>query len=118
MASSTITPSSEEQPFKISIPDDQIELLHKKLALTVLPDELEDAGRDYGVPLADIKRLLARWQSGYDWRKCEQELNDEMPWQFQRDISVDNFGSLKIHYIHKKSEVANAIPLLFVHGCK
>lgn len=113
-----VIPNESEQPFKIQISDDQLELLQKKLALTVLPDELEDAGRDYGVPLGDIKRLLARWQSGYDWRKYEKELNDELPWQFQRDISVDNFGSLNIHYVHKKSEVANAIPLLFIHGCE
>ena len=25
---------------------------------------------------------------------------------------------LGIHYIHKKSDVQNAIPLSFVHGCK
>ncbi|KAF8872227.1 Alpha/Beta hydrolase protein [Infundibulicybe gibba] len=50
---------------------------------------------EYGAPLADMRRLLP---------------------QFTRDIDVEGFGSLNIHYIHKRSEVANAIPLLFVHG--
>ncbi|KAF8158464.1 Alpha/Beta hydrolase protein [Crassisporium funariophilum] len=104
-----------ETPFRIEVSDDKIELLKKKLALTTFPDELEDAGRDYGVPLADIQRLVSHWKDGYDWRKYEKELNEELP-QFKRDIDVDGFGTLGIHYVHKKSEIVGAIPLLFVHG--
>ncbi|PPQ92837.1 hypothetical protein CVT25_004325 [Psilocybe cyanescens] len=113
--SSNAVPDASITPFKINIPDERIEFLHKKLALTTLPDELEDAGRDYGVPLADVQRLVARWKSGYNWRKYEKELNDELP-QFLTDIDVVGHGTLKIHFVHKKSEVAGAIPLLFVHG--
>ncbi|KAK1225922.1 hypothetical protein PQX77_011120 [Marasmius sp. AFHP31] len=112
--------------FKISVPDSQISLLKQKLELTRLPDEIDDAGWDYGVPLADIKRLVARlrltrpisrtrWKNGYDWRKHEKQLNDEMP-QFTRDIEVDGYGTLNIHYVYKRSEAKGAIPLLFVHG--
>ncbi|KAF8872229.1 Alpha/Beta hydrolase protein [Infundibulicybe gibba] len=71
---------------------------------------------EYGAPLADMRRLVAHWKDGYDWRKHEARLNEQLP-QFTRDIDVEGFGSLNIHYIHKRSEVANAIPLLFVHGC-
>ncbi|KAF8890006.1 Alpha/Beta hydrolase protein [Gymnopilus junonius] len=86
----------------------KIEFLRKKLALTRLPDELEDAGRDY-------ERLLARWKDGYDWRIHEKKLNEELP-QFQKEIDVDGHGRLNIHFIHRRSEVEGAIPLLFVHG--
>ncbi|KAJ7484697.1 Alpha/Beta hydrolase protein [Mycena latifolia] len=105
----------EETPFKISIPDEKLSLLHKKLELTTLPDELADAGWDYGVPLVDVRRLVERWTNGYDWRKHEAQLNTELP-QFTRDIAVDGYGTLNIHYVHKKSEIAEAIPMLFVHG--
>ncbi|KAJ7863486.1 epoxide hydrolase N terminus-domain-containing protein [Mycena olivaceomarginata] len=64
-----------ESPFKISIPDALLDRLHQKLALTTLPDELEGAGWEYGVPLADVKRLVARWSNGYDWRHHEAQLN-------------------------------------------
>ncbi|KAF8194142.1 Alpha/Beta hydrolase protein [Pholiota molesta] len=104
-----------ETPFKIVVPDASIELLHKKLALTVLPDELDEAGWDYGAPLSDIRRLLTRWKDGYDWRKHEAQINDELP-QFTRDIEVEGFDTLNIHYVHQKSKVPDAIPLLFVHG--
>ena len=105
-----------EQPFKLSVPDSEIELLRKKLELTRLPDELEDAGWDYGVPLARVKRLVEHWKDGYDWRKAEAEINT-LP-QFTRDIEVEGFGALNIHYVHQRSTVENAIPLLFIHGCK
>ncbi|KAF5362873.1 hypothetical protein D9758_007066 [Tetrapyrgos nigripes] len=107
--------SSTEVPFKISVSDDQLDLLRKKLDLVTFPDELENAGWRYGAPLSDIKRLVARWKDGYEWRAEEAKLNEELP-QFTRDIEVKGHGTLNIHYVHKKSEVENAIPLLFVHG--
>lgn len=42
-------------------------------------------------------------------------MNSELP-QYTRDIDVDGFGTLNIHYVHKRSDEKNAIPLLFVHG--
>ncbi|KAL1950156.1 hypothetical protein VTO73DRAFT_5279 [Trametes versicolor] len=106
--------TSTEQPFTLSVPDADLNFLRKKLELVRLPDELDGAGWDYGVPLADIKRLVAHWKDGFDWRKAEAEIN-KLP-MFTRDIEVEGFGTLNIHYVHQKSEVKNAIPLLFVHG--
>ena len=114
---STQTASKSEVSFRIAVSDECHSILLRKLALTTLPDEIEDAGWDYGAPLADISRLVSRWKEGYDWRKYEAQLNDELP-QFTRDIEVDGHGTLNVHYVHKKSEIADAIPLLFVHGCE
>jgi len=108
--------TSTEIPFKVRIADETIYLLKQKLALTTFPDELDDARRDYGVPLADVKRLVNRWKDGYDWRRHEEDIN-ELP-QFKCMVDVGNFGQLEIHYVHKKSRVESAIPLLFVHGCQ
>ncbi|KAJ7430583.1 Alpha/Beta hydrolase protein [Mycena galericulata] len=104
-----------ETPFKISITDEKISLLRKKLELTTFPDELDNSGWTYGVPLADVRRFVERWKSGYDWREHESKLNSELP-QFTRDIEVEGHGMLNIHYIHKKSDTVGAIPLLFIHG--
>jgi len=106
---------SNEQLFQITIADDALAALKAKLELTTFPDELEDAGWEYGAPLADVQRLVARWKKGYDWRKYEAELN-RLP-MFTRDIEIDGFGTLNIHYVHQKSAVLEAIPLLFIHGC-
>ncbi|KAF9530635.1 alpha/beta-hydrolase [Crepidotus variabilis] len=104
-----------EIPFKIDVSEDQLSLLQRKLELATFPDELENVGRDYGPSLVDIKRLVARWQTGYDWKKHEAQLNESLP-QFKRKITVDGFRELDIHYVHKKSTVDGAIPLLFIPG--
>jgi hypothetical protein len=107
-----------ETPFTISVSDTQLSILQQKLALTTLPDELPDSGWDYGVPLADIQRLLSYWKEKYDWHKHEADINREMP-QFTRDIDIDgDFGKINVHYVHKRSEVDSAVPLLIVHGCE
>ncbi|KAK7685017.1 hypothetical protein QCA50_011852 [Cerrena zonata] len=106
---------SFEKPFRIAVPDSELELLRHKLLLTRFPDELENVGRLHGASLTDIKRLAQRWSSGFDWRTQEAKLNEELP-QYTRDIDVDGFGTLNIHYVHKRSTVSCAIPLLFVHG--
>lgn len=107
---------STETAFKLHVPQADLDLLHQKLALTRLPDELEGAGWDYGVPLAEVKRLVARWKDGFDWRAAEDKIN-ELP-MFTRDIEVEGFGALNMHYVHQRSTVDGAIPLLFCHGCE
>ena len=104
------------RPYKISVPDSELNALKVKLELTTLPDELESAGWQYGVPLAEVKRLVKYWINGYDWRTQEKAINDSLP-QFTRDIYVEGFGTLNIHFIHERSAEESAIPLLFIHGC-
>lgn len=102
-------------PFQISIPDAKIARLKQKLALTDYPTECDDADSwSRGPPLKDIKRLADRWAHGYDWRKAEQQLN-RLP-QYTLKIPIDGFGTFKIHFVHQRSSVKNAIPLCFVHG--
>ena len=110
---------SEEQSFTVSVPQSEIESLRMKLSLAAFPPAAPTSNDewDYGVPLEDVKRLVARWKEGYDWRAAEASLNAELP-QYTRSLEVDDFGTFTAHYVHKKSERANAIPLLFIHGCK
>lgn len=102
-------------PFKISIPQSQVDSLKTKLSLAEFPDELSNSQWDLGVPLSDMKRLVKAWES-WDWRQAEERLN-RIP-QYRTGIKVDGFEELDIHFVWQKSEVKNAIPLLFVHGCK
>ena len=105
---------SSIKPYKINVPQEKIDRLHKKLELCDFPDEIEGAEWEYGAPLADIKKLTQYWKEEYDWRKAEAELN-EIP-QFITDIDVDHFGTFNIHFVHRESKVKNAIPLIFLHG--
>ncbi|KAI5829925.1 alpha/beta-hydrolase [Schizophyllum commune Tattone D] len=106
---------SSPSPFKIAVSEEKLALLRAKLELVTWPDELEDAGSDYGAPLALVKRLTERWTTGYDWRAQEAAINAELP-QFTIDLEVEGHCPLNIHFVHQRSEVGSAIPLLFVHG--
>ena len=103
-------------PYLISVSDEQIAFLKAKLEQSRFPDELDEAGWAYGVPLEDVKRLAARWKDGYNWKEHEERLNRTLP-QFTVDLPIEGFGLLNIHFVHKRSTVVNSIPLLFVHGC-
>jgi pimeloyl-ACP methyl ester carboxylesterase len=58
------------------------------------------------------------WQDKYSWREEEARINAALP-QFTTLIDVDDgFGTLNIHFVHKRSSKhgQEGIPLLFVHG--
>ncbi|KIJ55979.1 hypothetical protein M422DRAFT_123158, partial [Sphaerobolus stellatus SS14] len=61
--------------------------LSKKLDHTRFPGKLDESGWAYGVPLEDVKCLIARWKDDYDWREHEDSLNKTLP-QFIVDIPV------------------------------
>ncbi|KZT38087.1 alpha/beta-hydrolase [Sistotremastrum suecicum HHB10207 ss-3] len=107
--------STRPVPYKLAISENDVQALKSKLAATRFPDELEGVQWDYGVPLADMKRLVRYWQDGYDWRRHETHINETFP-QFTIDIKVDGFGVLNIHHVHQRSKSEHAIPLLFSHG--
>lgn len=103
-------------PYTINVPASAIEGLQQKLALASFPDELDGSDWDYGVPLEEVRRLAHYWQTTFDWRKQEAELN-KLP-QFRTSIAADGYEHLDIHFVHQRSQNPNAIPLLFVHGCE
>ena len=110
-----IMTSSAIKPFSIAVPDEKLQRLKQKLALADFPNEIEGVEPwSQGPPVADIKRLTSYWANEFDWREIESKLN-QFP-QFVAPVEVDGFGNYNIHFVHQKSSVKNAIPLLFVHG--
>lgn len=109
--------SNSPAPFSINVAEEKLSELRTKLEAAVYPDELEDPGKAYGVPLKDIQRLVSYWKERFDWRAQETKLN-QLP-QFKLSVPVDGgFGPLNIHFVHLRSSTRGAIPLIFVHGCK
>ncbi|KEY64519.1 hypothetical protein S7711_03586 [Stachybotrys chartarum IBT 7711] len=101
--------------FKIHVPQEKLDRLHQKLALTEFPGNVSsDDSWDQGPPVAEIQRLAKVWQTTYNWRESEALLN-RFP-QFISAIDVDGFATYDIHHIHMRSARPDAIPLLFLHG--
>lgn len=97
------------RPFRVQVEDTVLTDLKERLARTRWPDELDDAGWDYGVPLAYMKELCTHWSTTFDWRKQESAING-MP-QF-----ITELDGVDIHFIHVRSKHGQATPLLLVHG--
>ena len=104
------------EKFESKVSDADLAALRKKLETARFPDELSGSNGDLGSPLTDVKRLLSYWKDTYvsNWRDEEAKIN-KLP-NFRTTINVDS-EELDIHFLHAKSKVENAIPLLFSHGC-
>ncbi|KAJ6169152.1 hypothetical protein N7497_001995 [Penicillium chrysogenum] len=79
--------ADQPKPYKISVPDESLQDLQQRLALSKLATQLESSEQD--------------------------------PWDFGtpvKEIEVDGFGSLDIHYVHQINTNKDAIPLVFSHG--
>src|ERR1700759_1753350 len=104
-----MTTSQSIEPFRIDVPQAELDELSARLAATRWPGEVTGAGTSYGMPRTVVQRLAERWRRGYDWRAHEAELN-EIP-QFTTVID----GQL-IHFLHVRSPEPGARPLLLLHG--
>ena len=100
---------SEIKPFKINVPQSDLDDLQERLKRTRWPDELPGVEWSYGVPLDYVKKLADYWRTAYDWRKWEAKLN-EYP-QFTTTIDGQN-----IHFLHVRSPEPDALPLILTHG--
>jgi pimeloyl-ACP methyl ester carboxylesterase len=97
------------RPFRIDVPEQDLVDLRRRLAATRWPDKETIADDSQGVPLATLQELGRYWQTDYDWRKVEAQLN-ALP-QFITEID-----GLDIHFIHARSKHENALPLIVTHG--
>src|SRR3989442_1600294 len=62
-------------PFRLDIGDDQLGDLQQRLARARWPEPPTVTDGSQGVPVDWLRDLCAYWQDGYDWRRCEAQLN-------------------------------------------
>ena len=100
---------TEIRPFRVDVPDEAIADLRRRIAAARWPSKELVADRSQGVQLATVQELVRYWATEYDWRRCEARLN-ALP-QFTTQID-----GVDIHFIHVKSQHADALPLIMTHG--
>jgi hypothetical protein len=101
------------QPYRMHVSQRYLDLTRQKLELTRLPREPQIRQSQHvesGVSKAALEPLVDHWLEQYDWRTQETLYNDALP-QFRAVIN-----GTRIHFVHRRSQSPNAIPLLFVHG--
>ena len=100
---------SDITPFKIAIPEAELTDLKARLANTRLANEIPGAGWSYGMSSDFVTRAIERLKNGFDWRAQEAAINSHP--QFVTEIDGQT-----IHFLQVKSPVADAVPLLLLHG--
>ncbi len=97
------------RPFRVDVSDAALADLRRRIVATQWPERETVPDQSQGVPLATMQALARHWATEYDWRKVEAKLN-ALP-QFTTTID-----GLDIHFIHVRSQHANALPLIVTHG--
>lgn len=103
--------SAEIKPFKIDIPEQEVERYFQKIRDTRVPtkDIVPNAGSDYGFTTEWATSLYSSWKDKYDWHE-EQKVMNQWP-HFTTELE-----GINIHFIHQRSKSPSAYPLLLVHG--
>jgi len=100
---------AEIQPYRIDIPQADLDDLVDRLRRTRWTDEYEGVGWDYGTNLGYMKELAKYWQHGYDWRREEAHLNSFPHYTAE-------LAGQSLTFIHARGTGPNPTPLLLLHG--
>ncbi|PNG23816.1 epoxide hydrolase family protein [Streptomyces cahuitamycinicus] len=97
------------KPFRIDVPQADLDDLRRRLANTRWPAVSSDADWSRGVPMGYLQELAEYWSTSFDWRAAEAKIN-KFP-QFTTEIDGAN-----VHFIHVRSPEGNATPMIMTHG--
>jgi microsomal epoxide hydrolase len=97
------------RPFRIDIPEAELDDLRRRLDQTRWPDDPAGEDWSYGIPVSYLRDLAGYWRTGYDWRAQEAGLN-----RFPQFIT--ELDGQRVHFAHVRSPEPGALPLLVTHS--
>jgi pimeloyl-ACP methyl ester carboxylesterase len=100
--------STDIRPFRIEIPQADLDDLQERLARTRLPEPAPGDDWDYGTPNSYLRETVDYWKDEFDWRAVEERIN-AFP-QYLTEIDGQT-----VHFIHVPSAEKGATPLLLLH---
>jgi pimeloyl-ACP methyl ester carboxylesterase len=100
---------TEPEPFRVSIPDADLDDLRARLRNTRWPGDAGNADGGYGVQQSWLQDLVRYWAEDYDWRAQEKLIND-LP---QYRVEIDG---TPIHFVHARGKGPNPVPIILSHG--
>lgn len=101
--------SNEIRPFLVSIPQEELDDLKRRILSTRWPTKETVSDASQGVQLSTMHALADYWATNHDWRKVEARLNS-FP-QFLTEIN-----GVDIHFLHVRSRHEDALPMIVTHG--
>ncbi|WP_370617006.1 epoxide hydrolase family protein [Mumia sp. Pv 4-285] len=106
-SSNSVVPSIT--PFRIEVPQADLDDLADRLARTRLPQAAPGDDWTYGVPNAYLSEVVEQWRTSFDWRAVENRLN-------AYDQFLTEIDGQTIHFLHVRSAEEDATPLLLAHS--
>jgi pimeloyl-ACP methyl ester carboxylesterase len=103
------TGNSLVTPIALRVPSRMLRDLRARLARVRWPDGVDDTPWADGTDVEFLRRLVAYWRRGYDWRSQERAIN-ALP-HFRADLD-----GARIHFVHVRGRGPNPTPLLMCHG--
>jgi len=97
------------EPFVIDIPESILDDLHARLTVTRLDPNDSATDWDAGTSPAYLRELLDYWQSDFDWRAQEANINRFAQFRARVDGST-------LHFIHERGKGPAPLPLILTHG--
>jgi hypothetical protein len=107
-AARTAAEDTTIRPFTYHASDAALADLRRRVEATKWPSPELVTDASQGVQLATMRELAHDWEA-YDWRKFEARLN-ALP-QF-----VTTIDGVEIQFIHVRSKLPNALPVIITHG--
>lgn len=93
--------------FQIDHSPAELDDLHRRICGGRWPERATDDSQ--GISVEFLREVTEYWSQSYDWMATQQRLND-LP---QYTAMVDD---LRIHFVHKRSDRSDAIPMILTHG--
>src|SRR3954454_18862570 len=93
----------------VHVPDEVLDDLRTRLAMTRCPDNVGNADSYYGVIRAYLQELVEYWRDTYDWRAAEARVNRYEHYQ----VDVDG---VPVHFMRRPGTGPNPVPLILTHG--
>jgi microsomal epoxide hydrolase len=95
--------------FHVDIAEEALTDVARRLTATRWLDDAHGEDPVYGASLSFARELSDHWLYRFDWRATEARINRFDNWRTEID-------GLDLHFIHHRSQRADALPLLLLHG--
>ena len=103
----TAANGSDIRPFRIEIPQADLDDLQERLARTRYAPPAPGDSWAYGSPVAYLRSMVERWQA-FNWREVEDRLNAYPNF-------ITEIDGQPIHFLHVRTAVPGARALLLAH---
>jgi pimeloyl-ACP methyl ester carboxylesterase len=95
--------------FEVRIPESTLDDLRQRLAGTRLVPQDDATDWDAGTSPAYLRQLVDYWQSRYDWRVHEANIN-----RFAHFRAT--LGGTTVHFVHERGRGDAPLPIVLTHG--